>query len=190
MKAVIFNGAKEDDLTIKSIEKSIADQLTKEKWKVEPIELRNMHIASCTGCFGCWVKTPGMCVIDDDGRETTRKAIQSNLLVWLTPVTFGGYSSELKKALDRIIPILLPYFQVYHGQIHHRIRYKKYPKLLVIGVQESGVNYEETFMALAERNRLNFRPPTYAASVFQRDNDPKTIPGFVEEQLKKAEVIS
>jgi len=190
MKAVIFNGAKEGDLTIESIEKNIVNQLTKEKWEVEPIELRNMQVAACTGCFGCWVKTPGTCIISDDGRETTRKAIQSDLLVWLTPVTFGGYSSELKKALDRIIPILLPYFQSYHGQIHHRMRYKKYPKILVIGVQESGVDQEKTFMALAERNMLNFRPPAYAASVFKRDNDPKTISGFVEEQLKKVKVIS
>ena len=190
MKAVIFNGAKEDDLTINAIEKTIADQLTEEGWDVEPLELCNMHIAACAGCFGCWIKTPGTCVINDDGRETTRKAIQSDLLVWLTPVTFGGYSSELKKALDRIIPILLPYFETYHGQIHHKMRYKKYPKLLVIGVQEPGVDYEETFMALAERNRLNFRPPAYSASVFQRDKNTKTIPAFVEEQLKKVEVIS
>ncbi len=129
-------------------------------------------------------------MINDDGRETTRKAIQSDLLVWLTPVTFGGYSSELKKALDRIIPILLPYFQLYHGQIHHRMRYKKYPKLIVIGVQEPGVDYEETFTALAERNMLNFRPPACAASVFQRDKNPETIPAFVEEQLKKVGAIS
>jgi multimeric flavodoxin WrbA len=190
MKTVIFNGAKEGDMTIKAIEKTIADQLIKKRWEVESIELRTMQIAACLGCFGCWVKTPGTCVINDDGRETTRKAIQSDLLVWLTPVTFGGYSSELKKALDRIIPILLPYFQSYHGQIHHRMRYKKYPKLLIIGVQEPNVDYEETFVALAERNSLNLRPPAYAVSVFQRDKDPKMIPAFVEELLKKVEVIS
>jgi multimeric flavodoxin WrbA len=190
MKAVIFNGAKEGDLTINAIEKTIAHQLTEKGWEVEPIELRNIQIAGCVGCFGCWVKTPGTCVIDDYGRETTRKAIQSDLMVWLTPVTFGGYSSELKKALDRIIPILLPYFQIYHGQIHHRMRYKKYPKLLVFGVQEPGLDYEETFVALAERNGLNFRPPGYSASVFRSDKNMETIPAFVEEQLKKVEVIS
>jgi len=190
MKTVIFNGAKEGDQTINVIEKTIVDQLTKEGWEVELLELRNMHIANCLGCFGCWVKTPGTCVINDDGRETTRKAIQSDLMVWLTPVTFGGYSSELKKALDRIIPLLLPYFQLYHGQIHHKMRYERYPKLLVIGVQESGVDYEETFLALAERNTLNFRHPAYAASVFRRDKNPETIPAFVEELLNKVEVIS
>ena len=103
---------------------------------------------------------------------------------------FGGYSSELKKALDRIIPILLPYFQVYHGQIHHEMRYKKYPKLLVIGVQEPAEDYEKTFISLAERNMLNFRPPAYDASVFQRDKNPEAIPAFIEKQLKKVEVIS
>lgn len=190
MKAVIFNGAKEGDLTINAVEKTIADQLIEEGWEVEPIELRNVQIAPCVGCFGCWIKTPGTCVMDDYGRETTRKAIQSDLMVWLTPVTFGGYSSELKRALDRIIPILLPYFETYRGQIHHKMRYKKYPRLLVIGVQESGEDYEETFVALVERNRLNFRPPAYSASVFQRGENAETIPAFVEEQLKKVEVIS
>ncbi len=190
MKAVIFNGAKVGDLTIKAVEKAIASRLAKEGWDVEPIELRDVQIANCIGCFGCWVKTPGTCVIDDDGRETTRKAFQSDLLVWLTPVTFGGYSSDLKKALDRIIPILLPYFQIYQGQIHHELRYKKYPKLIVIGVQEPGVDYDETFIELAERNMLNFRPPAHAAGVFKRDKKPETIPAFVEEQLKKVEVIS
>ncbi|MGD0643428.1 MAG: NAD(P)H-dependent oxidoreductase [Candidatus Bathyarchaeia archaeon] len=190
MNAVIFNGAKEGDLTIKAIEKTIVHQLTKAGWEIEPIELCTVQIAACLGCFGCWVKTPGTCVINDDGRETTRKAIQSDLMVWLTPVTFGGYSSELKKALDRTIPILLPYFESYHGQIHHEMRYKKYPKLLVIGVQEPGVDYEETFIALAERNMLNLRPPASAASVFKRDKNPETIPVYVEEQLRKVEVIS
>ena len=134
------------------------------------------------------MKTPGNCVINDEGRETTRKAIQSDLMVWLTPVTFGGYSSELKKALDRIIPVLMPYFQTYQGQIHHTMRYKKYPKLLVIGVQDAGMDYEEIFTALAERNMLNFRPPAHAVSVFQRSKNSETVPAFVREQLKKVEV--
>jgi multimeric flavodoxin WrbA len=190
MKAVIFNGAKEDDKIIDAIERALTDQLGKFGWEVEPLELRSMQIAECVSCFGCWVKTPGTCVINDDGQETTRKAIQSDLLVWLTPVTFGGYSSELKKALDRIIPLVMPYFESYRGQVHHTMRYKKYPKLLVIGVQETGVEYEETFLALAGRNKLNFRPLAFAAGVFRREKNPETIPAFVEGQLRKVEVIS
>ena len=190
MKAVIFDGAKEGDLSIDAIETSLINQLSEHGWEVETLRLRTLQIGACLGCFGCWIKTPGECVLDDTGRETTKKVIQSDLMVWLTPVTFGGYSSELKKALDRIIPILLPYFQLHQGKIHHKLRYKKYPKLLVIGVQESGVDYEETFKALAERNRLNFQPPAFAVSVFQRENtNPETTAPFVLSQLKKVEAI-
>ena len=190
MKVVIFDGSREDDLTVNAIETALADRLIAEGWEVEHIELRKKQISGCLGCFCCWVKTPGTCVIDDDGRETTMKAIQSDLLVFLTPVTFGGYSSELKKAIDRIIPMSLPYFESYHGQIHHKMRYKKHPNLLIIGVQEPGLEGEETFLELAERNRLNFRPPSYAAGVFQRNKNPETIPTFVEELLKKVKVTS
>jgi len=51
--------------------------------------LSNRTLGSCTGCFQCWLKTPGLCVIDDDGRLLAGKFIQSDLVVLLTPVTFG-----------------------------------------------------------------------------------------------------
>ena len=189
MKAVIFNGASERDLSIEKIETELITQLTNKSWIVESIELRNKKIAGCLGCFGCWIKTPGTCVIDDYGRETTRKALQSDLLIWLTPITFGGYSSELKKALDRLIPILLPYFDSYHGQIHHKMRYDKYPNLLVIGTQTHSSGYEETFSMLTERNILNFRPPIHATGVFQEDKVVNRTSTFVEGLLNQVQVI-
>jgi len=188
MKAVIFNGAKENDLTIDKIKTELITQLTNMGWTVEPIELRNKRIAGCLGCFGCWIKTPGICVIDDYGRESTKKALQSELLVWLTPITFGGYSSELKKALDRLIPILLPYFESYHGQIHHKMRYDKYPNLLVVGTQTHSSGYEETFSMLTERNVLNFRPPRHVTGIFQEDRVVNGIPTFVEGLLSQVRV--
>ena len=188
MKAVIFNGAKENDFAIDKIKTELIAQLTDKGWKVESIELRNKRIAGCLGCFGCWIKTPGMCVIDDYGRESTKKALQSDLLVWLTPITFGGYSSELKKALDRLIPILLPYFESYHGQIHHKMRYDKYPNLLVVGTQTHSSGYEETFSMLTERNVLNFRPPRHATGVFQEDEIVNGTSTFVEGLLSQVGV--
>jgi multimeric flavodoxin WrbA len=190
MKAVIFNGTREDNPVIDAIETSLIKLLTEKGWEVESIILREKRIAGCLGCFGCWVKTPGICVIDDYGREATKKIVQSNLMIWLTPVTFGGYSSELKKALDRSIPILLPYFESFKGQIHHKMRYGKYPKLLVIGTDPLNIEQEETFLALTERNVLNLRPPKYAARVFQKSENLDEAPPFVEELLRKVEVIS
>jgi len=188
MKAVIFNGAKENDSTIDKIKFELITQLTAKGWIVEPIELRNKRIAGCLGCFGCWIKTPGMCVIDDYGRESTKKALHSDLLVWLTPITFGGYSSELKKALDRLIPILLPYFESYHGQIHHKMRYDKYPNLLVVGTQTHSSGHEETFSMLTERNVLNFRSPRHVTGVFQEDKVVNGTSTFVKGLLNQVQV--
>jgi len=188
MKAVIFNGAKDDSPAIAAIENSLVSLLSASGWEVEPIKLKEKQIAGCLGCFGCWIRTPGICVIDDYGRETTRKAQQSDLLVWLTPITFGGYSSELKKALDRIIPLLLPYFQVYHGQVHHQMRYEKSPKLLVIGTEPLNREYEETFSVLSERNALNFRPPKHATGVFKSQSSDEAA-SFVRDLLMKMEVL-
>jgi len=49
------------------------------------------------GCFGCWNKTPGTCVMKDDSAKIAKAVVNSDLLIFLTPITFGGYSSELKK---------------------------------------------------------------------------------------------
>ncbi len=135
MKAVLFDGSKDDDTTIGTIRQAIVEQLGRAGWDEEAIDVRNKRIAGCTGCFGCWVKTPGICVIDDDGREIAKKAAQADLLVCLTPITFRGYSSELKRALDRSIPVLLPYFTRVNGEIHHSMRYRRRQRLAVFGVQ-------------------------------------------------------
>jgi len=190
MKAVIFNGASEEDPVINAVETSLINLLTANGWEIEPIRLREKQIAGCLGCFGCWVKTPGICVIDDYGREATKKAFQSDLLVWLTPIKFGGYSSELKKALDRMIPILLPYFDLYKGQIHHQMRYDKYPKLVVIGTESLKPEYEETFLALTERNALNMRPPKHAVGILRKRDGTNEASCLVADLLKKVEAIS
>ena len=33
------------------------------------IDLSKLKIKNCVGCFGCWVKTPGKCVIRDDATK-------------------------------------------------------------------------------------------------------------------------
>lgn len=33
------------------------------------VDLSALRIANCVGCFGCWTKTPGRCVIRDDAAD-------------------------------------------------------------------------------------------------------------------------
>ncbi len=166
MKALLLDGSREDNPFLIDINSVFQRQLRAKGWDVETLDLKNMKISPCIGCFKCWVKTPGVCVFDDAAREVARKFVQSDLLVLLSPVTFGGYSSELKKALDRSIGIMLPYFTKIQGKIHHKKRYESYPKLIALGtLPSSNPNEERIFNELVSRNAINAHSPSYAAKV-------------------------
>jgi multimeric flavodoxin WrbA len=130
-----------------------------------------MDIKPCRGCFSCWIKTPGRCVIEADDQEAILRATAaSDLIIWLTPITFGGYAPELKKALDRIIPILLPFFTKVHGETHHPLRYPRRRRLLVIGTQkQQDADSENVFRRLVTRNALNMGDSEATTLVFSGD---------------------
>ena len=67
MKAVILNGSNEDENLLNNWEKLIIEILDNQGWQVETFELRNKKLATCIGCFGCWIKTPGECILKDEG---------------------------------------------------------------------------------------------------------------------------
>ncbi|MBI9102856.1 MAG: flavodoxin family protein [Spirochaetales bacterium] len=114
-------------------------------------------IAHCLGCFGCWIKTPGICVhTKDRGGDFLKSAIRGDYILRITKITFGGYSSSLKNYTDRLIPLLHPYFMRLAGEMHHRPRYSRYPELLTIGWGAACPEEEATFKKLYKANLLNF----------------------------------
>jgi len=167
-KALILDGGLDDGALTRGPGEIAADALRRAGWLAEAMVLREIDVAPCLGCFGCWVKAPGICVIDDPGRDVARRMIQSDLLVYLTPLTFGGYSSELKKALDRSIPNISPLFRLVRGEVHHVKRYVRNPRVVGIGVCASAPSdpeEEELFETLVHRNAINLHAPADGATV-------------------------
>lgn len=157
MKALILNGSLKNGESLEEINTYVEGLLTESGYEVESVMLHEKQIAECMSCFGCWVKTPGRCVKDDYSREVTKNIINSDVVVYLTPVTFGGYSSELKKAVDRTIPLLLPFFRKVNGEVHHKPRYKSYPKVLVFGAMAvENQEEKEIFGNFIKRNAANW----------------------------------
>ena len=187
MRALILNGEELDGISLKIFSDDIKEGLKLNDFEIEEIMLKEKKIADCLGCFKCWVKTPGICIIDDYGREVAAKLINSDLLIFLTPVIFGSYSYQLKKALDRMIPLISPYFKKVGGEIHHKKRYPKYPSLLALGVMEEKNQYQsKIFKELVRRNSINFHSPDYKAEVFSAVNaDSLKLKNTVKEFSKK-----
>ena len=169
MKATLLNGALAGDAFVDDIATTLCQQLETQGWQVQHLPLAEMKIGYCLGCFECWVKSPGICRIDDAGRDIAAAVIASDLVVYLTPITFGGYSSELKKALDRIICLVSPFFARIEGEVHHRPRYERYPALLGVGVlPQPQAEQEEIFSTLIGRNALNLHAPAHDSLVVHR----------------------
>ena len=176
MKATILNGSNKDDKGLANIHSIIVNELSSNDWEVESFILHEMKIAYCLGCFECWVKTPGECRYNDDGREIAKQFIQSDLIVFLTPITFGGYSAELKKVLDRIICLILPFFMKINGEVHHKKRYDKYPRLLGLGVlPREDKQSEQIFTSLVNRNSINMHSPAHKGAVIISNQGTDTI---------------
>ena len=105
-------------------------KLQERGWEVEHILLREKNIGNCAGDFFCWVRSPGVCNVNDDNRTLAAAIMNSDLMIYLTPVTFGGYSSELKRMVDHQIQNILPFFaKVWKGETHHQPRYDQIPGL-------------------------------------------------------------
>jgi multimeric flavodoxin WrbA len=85
----------------------------------------NGKLQHCIGCFGCWIKTPGQCVIKDGYDYLGLLLSKCNQLIIISQCFYGGYSPFIKNVLDRCIcPYLLPYFKTKRGNTTHPKRYK------------------------------------------------------------------
>jgi multimeric flavodoxin WrbA len=131
-----------------------------------------------------------MCVEADAGREIASAIIQSDTTVLFTPVTFGGYSPELKKMTDRFIQLISPYFEMDHGEVHHPPRYAHLPRLMMVGVQRHPNPHEaHIFKTLAGRNAINLHPPSYAAEVVVATDDADALRGRFEALLTRSDAL-
>jgi multimeric flavodoxin WrbA len=184
MKAVILDGSTKNDLTGARVRAALLGQLQAQGWQAEHLLLREKKIGNCAGDFFCWVRSPGVCNVDDDNREIAAAIIHSDLLVYLTPVTFGGYSSALKKAVDHQIQNIAPFFAQVNGETHHARRYRKYPDFLAIGwLEQADPQAEAVFRHLAWRNALNFYAQRAASGVALASQTDSEIAASVQNWL-------
>ena len=78
----------------------------------------------CTGCFGCWVRTPGRCVIPDGYQNTGIAMSRCDRLILVSRCCYGSLSPFVKGVLDRAISYVHPDFVFRDGEMHHKRRYQ------------------------------------------------------------------
>lgn len=88
---------------------------------VELLYTRDLDVKPCLGCFGCWTKTPGKCVQDDDMAGLLHRLREAELWVLATPLYFDGPSGPLKNVMDRMTAFLRLAAELRGGRSRHLV---------------------------------------------------------------------
>lgn len=137
---------------------------------IEFIDLSKLKIANCVGCFGCWTKTPGKCVIRDDAVQVYPRIAASDRLMYVSRVRYGSYDTIMKTMLERAIPVQQAFIRLHHGETHHVQRDVALKEAVVVGYGDLSAEEQDIFRQLIARNANNMNFAQYRV-VFAQEQD-------------------
>lgn len=154
--------------------------------EIQYIDLSELKISNCIGCFGCWTRTPGRCVIRDDAPRVYPYIAKSEEVVYITKVVYGGYDTIMKTMLERAIPIQQAFIRIHRGETHHIQRNVAPKKATIIAYGATDPEEQDLFRQLVARNACNMNFARYEV-IFTTE---EMINNTVKNILKKWEASS
>jgi multimeric flavodoxin WrbA len=161
------------DTTTKHTGKAIAEELLRSGETAagfELIDTTGLHISHCAGCNYCWLKTPGVCVIQDDYEPILRKMSKADQVWLISDTHFGFVSWQTKNIVDRIMPLVTMYLKFRDGQMRHVMRYDHQPDIGIIYTGDGDQAYLERWCG---RTALNFG--SSSLGVFPAENRKEAV---------------
>ncbi len=115
------------------------------------------EIRHCIGCFGCWVKTPGKCVIHDGYENTGFEMGRCTELIYVSQCCYVSLRPFVKTVQDRAISYIHPDFVLRRGKMHHKRRYSNVISVSAYFYGENITDEEkETARNILEANADNY----------------------------------
>ena len=149
--------------------------------EVEMVSLKEKTIKPCAGCFSCWTKSPGTCILKDDmTKELFPQWLESDLVVYASPLYHYTVNSEMKCFIERTLPVLEPFFIHKNGRTFHPLRHQA-PKVVLLSV--AGFPEDSVFDQLASWANFIFggnsvHEKTLVAEIYRPMAEALTIPFF------------
>lgn len=147
MILILSDDAKQD------VGKKLYAHLKETNTQVTYISVSNLNISTCYNCDACHTKEYGKCAIKDDMQDLLYQAAKSTQLILVSPLTWGSYSSKMKKIFDRLAVLGDTHYYVVNGELV-KGTVTSQNGLWAIGVKDNCSSEEATlFINLAEENR-------------------------------------
>jgi multimeric flavodoxin WrbA len=134
MKITILNGSPRKQNTAAMID-AFAEGAKEAGHEVEILHVGRMKIGGCLGCEYCHTKGEGKCVQKDDMEKVMPAYLESDMIVYASPVYYFGMTAQLAAAMQRVYCIGKP------------AKAKKAALLLSSGSPETGKGAVETYQA-------------------------------------------
>ena len=113
---------------------------------IEELQVNQLVIKPCLGCFSCWKNTPGKCVIEDDMKIVLEKLLWADITLWSFPLFYFNVPGKLKMLIDRLLPMVLPFMESGAESGGHPSRYdmskKRYVLISTCGFYTAKGNYD------------------------------------------------
>ncbi|MDR2344217.1 MAG: flavodoxin family protein [Spirochaetaceae bacterium] len=135
----------------------------------------NGTIKPCINCYGCWIRTPGQCVIHDGYDNIGLLFSKCEHLIIASQCFYGGYSPFIQNVFNRSIPYLLPYFEKRNGETHHKKRYGNNIILTAYFYGKISAKEKETAGKLVAANGINLSARKVEIHFLDKPEDLKEI---------------
>lgn len=179
MNILLLNGSprKKQSNTLKLTNAFLDCLILSESNQVNQIDLydSDLEINHCIGCFSCWTKTPGKCILNDNMTLLLEKVKESDMIIWSFPVYYFDIPSKMKAFMDRLLPLNLPFMT--EGSAGHVQRYDlSHQKQIVIA--SGGLStVENNFEALEKHfDLLNKNHKSDITTIFVAQSPLLSVP--------------
>ena len=149
--------------------------------------LTDLDINGCTGCFSCWWRTPGKCVQRDDMDWIIPAILDTDILVYATPVYHDNIIHYLQRLRERTLPLAMPEFIVSKGETTHPGRYTRERKQGIIataGFPESSA-FEVTERLFSGATHIHLP----SSDMIEHGKELPIIQGFIRDVKTAAEKL-
>jgi multimeric flavodoxin WrbA len=165
------------DKTTNDLAEGLCKKIMNTRRDIRHFNLENMRIEPCYACRGCEEKTYGRCIVRDDADLILPCLARSEIIVVFTHIVFGGYSFQIKRAMDKFVLLVDRHYSYHDGELR-----KGKPsgiKYYAVGVHD-GV-YTEEIQVFKQLIRETNKIATWAGGPIVLPYDTNDYDSLIEE---------